>query len=98
MGLFNIHIHSGYVLQDFSMKEYLKTASKEAVFFSVHFSILTFFLREIIAISALPLLNTNEVVEFSGLASKLNQPIFLARSPYIIARLSWVAADNTKFF
>ena len=93
MGLFNIHIHSGYVLQDFSMKEYLKTASKEAVFF---FS--TFLKIEIIAIFALPLLNTKEVVEFSGLTSKLNQPIFLARSPYTVARLSWVAADNTKFF
>lgn len=66
-------------------------------FFSTFFDTYIF-LREIIAISALPLLNTKEVVEFSGLTSKLNQPIFLSRSPYIIARLSWVAADNTKFF
>ena len=67
-------------------------------FFSTFFDTCTFLKIEIIAISALPLLNTKEVVEFSGLTSKLNQPIFLARSPYIIARLSWVAADNAKFF
>ncbi len=67
-------------------------------FFSTFFDTCTFLKIEISAISALPLLNTKEVVEFSGLTSKLNQPIFLAPSPYIIARLSWVAADNTKFF